>query len=117
MKNKHNDSTKAFEIDNSANVKDNKKGFRIVIENLDTGERVVDSRTRAIIGAFENGTSEEVVATQGIIIASCNTKVLMDVIEAADKTIVFSKKRVINDFFAGGDIEALLKSVLGDSDE
>lgn len=39
MKNKHNDSTKAFEIDNSANVKDNKKGFRIVIENLDTGER------------------------------------------------------------------------------
>lgn len=117
MKNKHNDSTKAFEIDNSANVKDNKKGFRIVIENLDTGERVVDSRTRAIIGAFENGTSEEAVAAQGIIVTSCNTKVLMGVIEAADKTIASSKKRVVENFFSGGGIEALLKGVLGDSDE
>ena len=31
---------------------DNKKGFRIIIKNLDNGEEVVNSVTKAIIGAY-----------------------------------------------------------------
>lgn len=51
------------------NTKKFKKGFHITIKNLDNNETIVNSDTRAIIGAFHNGDH-----IQGIGLTSCNTK-------------------------------------------
>lgn len=99
-------------IDKSESIKDNKKGFRIVIENLDTGERVVDSRTRAVIGAFAEGVDDKGVAVRGIIVSSCKTPVLVATIEGASKSVEAAKEQVIENSLFGGDIGKLLKALL-----
>ena len=73
---------------------DNKKGFRIIIKNLDNGEEVVNSVTKAIIGAYA-GENQRGVEANGIVVTSCNTSTLIGTIEAADKAISETKKKVI----------------------
>lgn len=36
----------------------NKKGFQIIVKNLDNGEEVVNCQTRAIIGAYQTKSPE-----------------------------------------------------------
>ena len=73
---------------------DNKKGFRIIIKNLDNGEEVVNSVTKAIIGAYA-GENQRGGEANGIVVTSCNTSTLIGTIEAADKAISETKKKVI----------------------
>ena len=76
----------------------NKKGFQIIIKNLDNGEEVVNCQTRAIIGAYQTKSPEGgAIAASGMIITSCNTATLMATIEAAGDTVTEAKKKVIGD--------------------
>lgn len=93
----------------------NEKGYQIIIKNLDNGEEVVNEKTRAIIGAYQTETPEgkEGVAVQSITVTSCNTATLIATIEAADKVIEATKKRVIEGVIGDNPIAALL-ALLGD---
>lgn len=102
--------TKVLREENRGNV----NGYQIIIKNLDTGEVEVDETTRAIIGAFETKTPEEdCIAARSIVVTSCNTATLISVIEAADKVIETTKKRVIEGVVGDSPIAALL-AMLGD---
>lgn len=102
--------TKVLREENRGNV----NGYQIIIKNLDTGEVEVDETTRAIIGAFETKTPEEdCIGAQSIVVTSCNTATLISVIEAADKVIKTTKKRVIEGVVGDSPIAALL-AMLGD---
>ena len=72
--------------------KKNEKGYRLIVENLDTGEREFDIETRAIIGAAQ-GTDEN--GTHGIVVTSCSTKMLIETILGAENTIKCAKKALI----------------------
>lgn len=72
--------------------KKNEKGYRLIVENLDTGEREFDIETRAIIGAA-HGTDEN--GTHGIVVTSCSTKMLIETILGAENTIKCAKKALI----------------------
>lgn len=91
------------------------KGYQIIIKNLDNGEEVVNEKTRAIIGAYQTETPEgkEGVAVQSITVTSCNSATLIATIEAADKVIEATKKRVIEGVIGDSPIAALL-ALLGD---
>lgn len=93
----------------------NEKGYQIIIKNLDNGEEVVNEKTRAIIGAYQTETPEEKegVAVQSITVTSCNSATLIATIEAADKVIEATKKRVIEGVIGDSPIAALL-ALLGD---
>lgn len=76
----------------------NKKGYQIIIKDLDSGEEVVNCQTKAIIGAYETKSPiGGATAANGIIVTSCNTATIMGVIEAADNTVTEAKKKVIGD--------------------
>lgn len=103
-----------FDKIEKSKVEDNiksEKGFQIIVKNLDNGETVIDSKTRAIIGAFEEGEEKGgAVSVRGIVITSCNTKTLIGTIEAADTAVAETKKKVIE----GLPPELLLAAILGD---
>lgn len=75
------------------NKETEKKGFHITITNLDTGETISDTDSRAIIGAIDRGDR-----VQGIGAVCCNTATLMNVINTADKVLVNCKKEVVKEF-------------------
>ena len=111
------DRATEIKIDKSADVKGNKKGFRIIIENLDTGERITDARAKAIIGAYAEAITDEGVLV-GAITAACETRAIIATVEGVEKVIEQTKKNVVSDFFSsGGGIEALLKGLIGGSNE
>ena len=112
------DRATEIKIDKSADVKGNKKGFRIIIENLDTGERITDARAKAIIGAYAEAITDEGVSVGAITVAACETRAVIAAVEGVEKVIEQTKKNVVSDFFSsGGGIEALLKGLIGGSDE
>lgn len=116
-KNRSNRATE-IKIDKSADVKGNKKGFRIIIENLDTGERITDARAKAIIGAYAEAITDEGVSVGAITVADCETRAIIATVEGVEKVIEQTKKNVVSDFFSsGGGIEALLKGLIGGSNE
>lgn len=102
-------------LDESRRVEGNKKGFRLVITSLDTGETLVDEKTRAIVGAMATNAGENSVNCRGIIISSCSTKPLICAIDSAEKTIAQAKKKVVGGFDAF--MGTLLASLFGGDDE
>lgn len=92
-----------------AETHNNKKGFHIIITNLDNGEEVVNSVTRAIVGAYAGESSRGGVEANGIVVTSCNTPTLIGTVEAADKAISETKKRLIE----GLPPELVLAALLG----
>lgn len=116
--NNRSDRANEIKIDKSEQLKDNKKGFRIIIENLDTGERITDTRAKAIIGAYAEAITDESVSVGAITAASCETRAVIATVEGAEKVIEQTKKSVVERFFSsGGGIETLLKGLLGGGDE
>ena len=112
------DRATEIKIDKSEQIKDNKKGFRIIIENLDTGERITDARAKAIIGAYAEAITDGGVSVGAITVALCETKAVMATIDGLKKVIEQTKKNIVEKFFSsGGGIEALLKGLIGGSDE
>lgn len=112
------DRATEIKIDKSEQIKDNKKGFRIIIENLDTGERITDARAKAIIGAYAEAITDEGVSVGAITVASCETKAVMATVDGLEKVIEQTKKNIVEKFFSsGGGIEAPLKGLIGGSDE
>ena len=112
------DRATEIKIDKSEQIKDNKKGFRIIIENLDTGERITDARAKAIIGAYAEAITDEGVSVGAITVASCETKAVMATVDGLEQAIDQPKKNILETFFSsGGGIEALLKGLIGGSDE
>lgn len=104
-------------LDESRRVEGNKKGFRLVITSLDTGETLVDEKTRAIVGAMATNAGENSVNCRGIIVSSCSTKTLIGAIDSAEKTIAQAKKKVVEGFDAKDIMGALLASLFGGDDE
>lgn len=86
------------------NTKKFKKGFHTTIKNLDNNETIVNSDTRAIIGAFHNGDH-----IRGIGLTSCNTEILTNTIDTAEKCVNDMKKKMIESIPA----EVLLAMLLG----
>lgn len=117
FKNNRSDRATEIKIDKSEQIKDNKKGFRIIIENLDTGERITDARAKAIIGAYAETITDEGVSVGAITVAACETRAVIATVEGVEKVIEQTKKNVVSDFFSSGGIEALLKGLIGGSDE
>lgn len=89
-------------IDKSEQIKDNKKGFRIIIENLDTGERITDARAKAIIGAYAEAITDEGVSVGAITVASCETKAVIATVDGLEKVIEQTKKNIAEKFFSSG---------------
>lgn len=53
-----------------------------------------------------------------ITVASCETKAVMATVDGLEKVIEQTKKNIVEKFFSsGGGIEALLKGLIGGSDE
>lgn len=102
-------------LDESRRVEGNKKGFRLVITSLDTGETLVDEKTRAIVGAMATNAGENSVNCRGIIVSSCSTNI--GAIESAEKTIAQAKKKVVEGLDAKDIMGALLASLFGGDDE
>lgn len=67
--------------ENMQNTK-GKKGFHITIRNLDTNEITVETDTRAIIGAFQNGGG-----INSICYTACNLNILINTLYIADKCV------------------------------
>lgn len=101
------DRIKKVEMEEGIN---SKKGFHITVKNLDNGEVIIDSKTRAIIGAFEEGAEGGAISAKGIVITSCNTKTLMGTVDAATTAVAETKKRIIESLPP----ELLLAAILGD---
>lgn len=89
----HNNKNCEAKIDYSEKLKNCKKGFQIIVKSLDSGEVLLDKKTKCIIGSI---ALEEFGENQGLIMANCNTPTLITTIESADKTILEAKKRVVN---------------------
>lgn len=89
-------------IDKSADVKGNKEGFRIIIANLDTGERIMDARAKAIIGAYAEEITDEGVSVGAITVAACETRAIIATVEGVEKVIEQTKKNMVSDFFSSG---------------
>lgn len=104
-------------LDESLRVEGNKKGFRLVITSLDTGETLVDEKTRAIVGAMATNAGENSVNCRGIIVSSCPAKTLIGAIESAEETVAKAKKEAVEKFFAKDIMGALLASLFGGDDE
>ena len=98
------DRATEIKIDKSADVKGNKKGFRIIIENLDTGERITDARAKAIIGAYAEAITDEGVSVGAITVASCETKAVMTTVDGLKKVIEQTKKNIVEKFFSSGGV-------------
>lgn len=96
------DRATEIKIDKSEQIKDNKKGFRIIIENLDTGERITDARAKAIIGAYAEAITDEGVSVGAITVAACKTRAIIATVEGVEKVIEQTKKIVVSDFFSSG---------------
>lgn len=96
------DRATEIKIDKSEQIKDNKKGFRIIIENLDTGERITDARAKAIIGAYAETITDEGVSVGAITVASCETKAVMATVNGVEKVIEQTKKNIVEKFFSSG---------------
>ena len=99
-KNRSNRATE-IKIDKSADVKGNKKGFRIIIE---TGERIADARAKAIIGAYAEAITDEGVSVGAITVAACETRAIIATVEGVEKVIEQTKKNVVSDFFSSGGV-------------
>lgn len=76
-------------------INESKKGFQITVKNLDTGEILIDSATKCIIGAYEGGKEGDAVCAKGIVVTSCNTQTLVGTIETADSAVAETKKKII----------------------
>lgn len=98
------DRATEIKIDKSADVKGNKKGFRIIIENLDTGERITDARAKAIIGAYAETITDEGVSVGAITVASCETIAVMATVNGVEKIIEQTKKNIVEKFFSSGGV-------------
>lgn len=87
----------------------NKNGYQIIIRDLDNGEEIVNSTTRAVIGAYEDGQRGGVISVEGIVVTSCNTPTLIGTIEVAEKAVAQTKKTIIDNLPP----EVLLAALLG----
>lgn len=92
-------------------LKMSKKGFQITVKNLDTGEVLIDSKTRAVIGAYEEGVERGAISVNGIVVTSCNTQTLMATIKGAESAVRETKKKVIE----GLPPELLLAALFSDN--
>ena len=105
------DRATEIKIDKSEQIKDNKKGFRIIIENLDTGERITDARAKAIIGAYAEAITDEGVSVGAITVASCETKAVMATVDGLEKVIEQTKKNIVEkSSLRGGVLRLSLKA-------
>lgn len=76
-------------------INESKKGFQITVKNLDTGEILIDSATKCVIGAYEGSKEGDAACAKGIVVTSCNTQTLMGTIEAANSAVAKTKKKII----------------------
>lgn len=91
----------------------NKKGFQLIVKNLDTGKDEFNVTTRAIVGAYAidigiNGT----MSAGGVVVTSCDTQTFIGTIEAAERTVAKAKETVIKQEFP-----KILAEILGGKNE
>lgn len=88
--------------------KEKKKGYHITITNLTSGETIIDTDSKAIIGGVDCGDK---IRSMGFTV--CNATTLMNTLYAADKVvnelIKKEKKKILP--------EAILDLLLGDDDD
>lgn len=91
----------------------NKKGFQLIVRNLDTGEDEFNVTTRAIVGAYATDlVIKGAVAAGGIVVTSCDTQTFIGTIEAAERTVEKAKETVIKQEFP-----KILAEILGGKNE
>lgn len=68
-----------------------KKGFHITITNLTSGETIIDTDSKAILGsvACDDGV-------HGIGVTACNTLTIINTVNVAEKLVKSTKKEVVN---------------------
>lgn len=95
------------------NTRKFKKGFQITIRNLDTGEVLVNSKTRAIVGAYHSGDNVGTISVKGIGLTCCGADIIVHTIETAEKSVKEMKRQIVSNI----PVEDFLAMLFGGKDE
>lgn len=95
------------------NTKKFKKGFQITIKNLDTGEVLVDSKTRAIVGAYHSRDNLDTISVKGIGLTCCGADIIVHTIETSEKSVKEMKRQIVSNI----PVEGFLAMLFGGKDE
>lgn len=94
-----------------------KKGFRLIVKDIETGDILMNEAINAFVGAWAKKVPDGVVGA-ATLISACNTQTLFSAIENAEKAIEQAKQQVIegtlkNPEIANEILKDLLKDIFG----
>lgn len=94
-----------------------KKGFRLIVKDIETGDIIMNEAINAFVGAWAKKVPDGVVGA-ATLISACNTQTLFSAIENAEKAIEQAKQQVIegilkNPEIANESLKDLLKDIFG----
>lgn len=94
-----------------------KKGFRLIVKDIETGDILMNEAINAFVGAWAKKVSDGVVGA-ATLISACNTQTLITAIENAEKAIEQAKQQVIegtlkNPEAASEILKELFKDIFG----
>ena len=95
-----------------------KKGFRLIVKDIETGDILMNEAINAFVGAWAKKVSDGVVGA-ATLISACNTQTLITAIENAEKAVEQAKQQIIegtlkNPETANEILKELFKDIFGD---
>lgn len=91
-----------------------KKGFRLIVRDIETGDIIMNEAINAFVGAWAKKVPDGVVGA-ATLISACNTQTLFSAIENAEKAIEQAKQQVIEGILKNPEIaNEILKDLLKD---
>ena len=94
-----------------------KKGFRLIVKDIETGDVIMNEAINAFVGAWAKKVSDGVVGA-ATLISACNTQTLITAIENAEKAVEQAKQQIIegtlkNPETANEILKELFKDIFG----
>lgn len=94
-----------------------KKGFRLIVKDIETGDILMNEAINAFVGAWAKKVSDGVVGA-ATLISACNTQTLITAIENAEKAVEQAKQQIIegtlkNPEAANEILKELFKDIFG----
>ena len=90
-----------------------KKGFRLIVKDIETGAILMNEAINAFVGAWAKKVPSG-VAGAATLISACNTQTLFSAIENAEKAIDQAKQQVIEGTLNNPEIAKEMKDLLKD---
>lgn len=94
-----------------------KKGFRLIVKDIETGDILMNEAINAFVGAWAKKVSDGVVGA-ATLISACNAQTLITAIENAEKAVEQAKQQIIegnlkNPEAANEILKELFKDIFG----